>query len=74
MLKVQITRPYFQFGVPKKHKVATKLISYKRYGEILFQKVVSGDELPFCTEWILGKLIETLMFAQTYRNYVFLFC
>ena len=38
----QITRPGFHFGVPKKRKVATKLISYERYGEILFQKVASG--------------------------------
>ena len=27
------------FGSTKKRKVATKTISYKRYGEILFQKV-----------------------------------
>ena len=30
------------FWSTKKHKVATKLISYERYGEILFQKVASG--------------------------------
>ncbi len=27
-------------------KIVTKTISYKRYGEILFQKVASGPELP----------------------------
>ncbi len=31
----------------KKHKVATKTISYERYREILLQKVASGYELPF---------------------------
>ncbi len=43
----QITRPGFHFGVPKKRKVATKLISYERYREILFQKVASGYSLHF---------------------------
>ena len=46
-VNVQITRPGVHFGVPKKHKVATKMISYERYGEILFQKVASGCLLPF---------------------------
>ena len=31
----------------KKRKIVTKSISYKRYGETLFQKVVLGYELPF---------------------------
>ena len=31
----------------QKHKIVTKSISYKRYGEILFQKVAQGYELPF---------------------------
>ena len=35
------------FGSTKKRKVATKLISYKRYGEILFQNVASGYLLQF---------------------------
>ncbi len=43
----RITRLGFNFGVPKKHKVATKTISYERYGEILFQKVASGCLVPF---------------------------
>ena len=35
------------FWSTKKRKVATKLISYERYGEILFQKVASGYLLYF---------------------------
>ena len=44
---VQITRPGFHFEVPRKYKVATKTISYERYGKILFQKVASGYLLHF---------------------------
>ena len=47
MLSFQIIRPGFHFGSTKKSKVATKTVSYKRYGEILFQKVAQGYELPF---------------------------
>ena len=36
-----------QFWSTKKHKVATEMISYERYGEILFQKVASGRLVPF---------------------------
>jgi len=43
----QITRLGFHFGVPKKQDVATKLISYERYGEILFQKVAPCHLLHF---------------------------
>ena len=32
-------RPDARFGASKNHKILTKLISYKRYGKILFQKV-----------------------------------
>ncbi len=35
------------FGARKKRKVATKLIPYERYGQILFQKVASGYLLHF---------------------------
>ncbi len=34
----------------QKHDVATKLISYERYGEILFQKVASGYLLHFAQD------------------------
>ena len=43
----QITWPGFHFEVPKTRKVATKTISYERYGEILFQKVASCYLLHF---------------------------
>ena len=46
----QIARPGFHFGVPKKHDVATKLISYERYGEILFQKFAPGYLLHFAQD------------------------
>ncbi len=46
----QITWPDFQFGVQKQRNVAAKLISYKRYGEILFQKVASGYLLHFARD------------------------
>ena len=46
----QITRPGFHFGEPKKHDVATKLISYERYGKILFQKVAPGYLLHFAQD------------------------
>ena len=43
----KVARPGFHLGAHKKRKVATKTISYKRYGEILFQKVASGYLLHF---------------------------
>ena len=38
------------FWSTKKHDVATKLISYERYGEILFQKVAPGYLLHFAQD------------------------
>ena len=38
----------FHFGAQqKRHEIVTNSISYKRDGEILFQKVALGYELPF---------------------------
>ncbi len=54
----QITQPGFHFGVPKKHDVATKLISYERYGEILFQKVASGYLLHFVQDGTSKHTLE----------------
>ena len=48
--KFQITRPGFHFEVPTKYKVATNIISYERYGEILFQKFASGYLLHFAQD------------------------
>ena len=54
----QITRPGAHFGVPKKHDVATKLISYERYGEILFQKVAPGYLLHFAQDGSSKNALE----------------
>ncbi len=54
----RITRLGFNFGVPKQHKVATKLISYERYGEILFQKVASGYLLHFAQDGSSKNALE----------------
>ncbi len=43
----KIIQPDFHFEVPTKRKVATKAISYERYGQILFQKAASGYLLHF---------------------------
>ncbi len=44
---LETTRPGFHLGAPKKRKVWTKPNSYKRYREILFQKVALGYLLHF---------------------------
>ena len=55
----QITRPDFHFGVPNTHTVATKLISYNIYRDILFLQVASGYLLHFVQDGssksVLGK-------------------
>ncbi len=43
----KVIRPDVHLGAPTKRKVATKTISYERYGQILFQKVASGYLLHF---------------------------
>ena len=57
-VNLQITRPGDHFGVPKKHKVATKLISYERYGEILFQKFASVYLLHFAQDGSSKNALE----------------
>ena len=42
----------------KKHKIATKTISYKRYGEILFQKVASGYVLHFVQDGSSTNILD----------------
>ncbi len=54
----QITRPGVHFGVPKKHDVATKLILYERYGEILFQKVALCYLLHFLQDGSSKNALE----------------
>ena len=43
----KVTRPGFHLDALNTRKVATQTISYKRYREILFQKVASGYLLHF---------------------------
>ena len=59
---VKLHDPTSIFGVQKTHNVATKLISYKRYGEILFQKVASGYLLHFAQDVLatLPRIIQKL--------------
>ncbi len=64
----QITRPGFHFGVPKKRKVATKLISYERYREILFQKVASGYSLHFVLDGSSKNALDNYFLRKNINN------
>ncbi len=57
-------RPGFHFGAPQKHKVMTKSILYKRYREILFQKVALGYLLHFVQNGSSKNILNTHMLAQ----------
>ncbi len=55
------------------YNIVSKSMSYNRYGEILFRKVVLGYELPFVhpgssknvlTHYFLHKYIENLYFSK----------
>ncbi len=56
--------PEGNFGVPKKHKVATKLISHERYGEILFPKVASGYLLHFVQDGSSKNALDKCVCAK----------
>ncbi len=64
----QITRPGFHFGVPKKHNFATKLISYKSYGGILFQNVASGYLLHFVQDGSSKNVLQKLVLRKNIKN------
>ena len=64
----QITRPDFHFGVPKQHDVATKLISYERHGEILFQKLASGYLLHFVQDGSSKNALEKHVLRKQLTN------
>ena len=66
--KCQITRPDFQFGVPKKHKVATQRISYKRYREILFQKVALCYLSHFVQDGSSKNTLEHVRLRKNVKN------
>ena len=42
----KVTRPDVHLGVTKTHKIVTTIMWYRRYKEILFQKVASGYVTP----------------------------
>ncbi len=56
----KVARPGFHLGAPQKRKVATKTISYGRYGQILFQKVASGYLLHFVQDGSSKNALGTL--------------
>ena len=61
------------FWSTKKHDVATKLISYERYGEILFQKVASGYLLHFAQDGssknaLKNSVCATFIKIQNFRK------
>ena len=62
------TQPGFHLGAPNKRKVATKIISYKRYGGILFQKVASGYLLHFVQNGSSQTRTKNKLFAQTHTK------
>ncbi len=51
-----------------KHNVATKLISYERYGEILFQKVASGYLLHFVQDGSSKNALEKQLLRKNINN------
>ncbi len=61
------------FWSTKKHKVATTLFSYERYGEILFQKVASGYLLHFVQDGSSKKRTIKLVFVLLCNTFLFLF-
>ena len=60
----KVTRPDVHLGVPKKHKIATNIISYKRYREILFQKVVLCYLLHFVQDGSSKNALENCFSAK----------
>ena len=64
----QITRPGFHFEVPKQYKVATKTISYERYGEILFQKVALCYLLHFVQDGSSKHTLGNLLLHINLKN------
>ncbi len=68
MLSFQIIRPGFHFGSTKKSKVATTTISYKIYGEILFQKVASGYLLHFVQDGSSKSVLEKICLHRNNKN------
>ena len=66
-VSVCVFRPGFHFGAPQKHKVMTKSTLYKRYREILFQKVALGYLLHFVQNGSSNNILNNV-FCTTISN------
>ena len=64
----KVTRPDVHLGVPKKHKIATNIISYKRYREILFQKVALCYLLHFVQDGSSTNALENQFVCKHVKN------
>ena len=60
--------PDFHFKLPKTRKVATNIISYKRYREILFQKVASGYLLHFVQDGSSKHILDKCLLHINLNN------
>ena len=58
----------FHFGARKKRKVATKTISYERYGEILFQKVALCYLLHFVQDGSSKSVLEKCFLRKNIKT------
>ncbi len=58
----------FHFGARKKRKVATNTISYKRYRDILFQKVASGYLLHFVQDGSSKNALENVFLRKNVKK------
>ena len=56
------------FGSTKTRKVATKIISYRRYGGILFQKVASGYLLHFVQDGSSKNALEKTLLRKNIKD------
>ncbi len=56
------------FGSTKTRKVATKIRSYKRYGNILFQKVASGYLLHFVQDGSSKHALEKCFLRKNVKH------
>ena len=57
--------------MPKKRKVVSKVISCKRYGEILFQKVAPGYLLHFAQDGSAKNALKTLFLREIHKHPTF---
>ncbi len=60
--------PRRPFGSTKKHNITTKSSSYNRFGNILFQKVVLGHELPFVQPGSSKNVLKQLFVHKHFKK------